>query len=502
MAETLKIALVHLAVEFQQPETNRRRLLELNRRAAAGGARIIVNTEAGLSGYGFDSRSEMAAMAETADGPTLKALSRLAREQDVYICAALAELDPATELVYNSAFLLGPDGRIQCRRRKVTAETKWACPGEPRQEDVCDTPWGRVGLLICSETYFGIFVRQLALKGADLVLVPANWPAGGLEPRELWGARALENGLALAVCNRAGQDRRMDCSRSSSCLFDAEGNILLAGQSQESKVFFAELPLEGGRLPQGQRRARLSARSPGWYHYLAADVRLSMDLTSLYDLPQPGKMEVGCLALRGKDRGSPRAVERGLPLTVVGQPRLLILPALQGDGFGPEWLAGLARERDAAVCVRLDEALAFAWPGGQRVFPLNRPRRRAQEPLTIDYGPARIGLAAAEDLLHPELAMALAKRGCDLVAAMGGAMSEAEQTLLKVRAYDKIAVAAALGDAAFVCLPPEGHARFVEKEVRGAGLCSQVLDTTGTRSKSFPDRLDYQLLLSKEAPHA
>ena len=135
----------------------------------------------------------MAPCAVTQSSPEVASFSKLAREQRVWICLGYAEEDPADGVFYNSALLLDSDGKPSARRRKVTAEPRWSCPGQPAQDDVCDTPWGRLGLLICSETYYGLLPRIQALKGVDLLLVPANWPRGGLDPKELWRARSMEN---------------------------------------------------------------------------------------------------------------------------------------------------------------------------------------------------------------------------------------------------------------------------------------------------------------------
>jgi predicted amidohydrolase len=503
MEDSLKLALVHLAVEFGQTDRNRRRMIALNRQAAGQGAKIIVNTEAGISGYGFDSHSEMMAAAETTGGPTLTALGAIARDYQVYICVGLTELDPATDLIFNSAFLLGPDGQIKCRRRKITAEAKWACPGEPRQQDTCDTPWGRVGLLICSETYYGVFARQMALKGADLLLVPVNWPPGGLDLKELLRARAMENGVFLAACNRSGKDRRMDCSQASSYVFAPVGRALLADTSAESRIFGAELPLTKGRLSQEQRAERLSARRPGFYHYLCSDVRMSTDLTTLYDLPQAGEMGLSCLAVDGQETISPEDLEMLIAKMPEGGARLLVLPRLEGEGLEPDWLYRMAVKHNLAIYTVLPgkekkDCHFLATPLELHSFDTGGGRSVAEEPHYVDYGTSRIGLATAQDLSHPELAMALAKRGCDLVAVAGGSGDQTCTPMLKVRAYEKLAVAAALGEEAFICLPPKGHQRFSNQASQGPGICSCVFDTAKTRQKAYPDRLDFELLLRKE----
>jgi predicted amidohydrolase len=66
--QTLKIALIHTGVVHKDPEGNRKELIRLNREAALGGAKLILNTELALSGYSFQSREDIAPYTETAAG--------------------------------------------------------------------------------------------------------------------------------------------------------------------------------------------------------------------------------------------------------------------------------------------------------------------------------------------------------------------------------------------------------------------------------------------------
>jgi len=128
---SLKIALVHYAVKHKDPARNLKALLELNRKAARQGARLILNTELALSGYSFSSRQDIAPYTETAQGKTMVAMAALAREQKVYIGITFPEQDPVTQSYYNSAFVLDPGGKTICRYRKIYGERRWARPGRP-----------------------------------------------------------------------------------------------------------------------------------------------------------------------------------------------------------------------------------------------------------------------------------------------------------------------------------------------------------------------------------
>nr|NJM04843.1 carbon-nitrogen hydrolase family protein [Desulfobacula sp.] len=92
--QTLKIALVHAGVVHKDPEGNRKELIRLNREAALGGARLILNTELAVSGYSFQSREDIAPYTETEAGETVTAMASLAREQGVYIGVTFPERDP------------------------------------------------------------------------------------------------------------------------------------------------------------------------------------------------------------------------------------------------------------------------------------------------------------------------------------------------------------------------------------------------------------------------
>lgn len=292
---SLKLALIHLAIAHKQPADNRDALLALLREAGEQGAQLVAAPELAVSGYSFTDYRDMTPYAETADGPTLTAVADLCRTYGYFACIGLAERDAGTGILYNSAFVLGPGGDIVCRYRKINAELRWACPGDPAQDNTFATPWGRVGILICSDSYHGLMPRVTALRGADLLVIVANWPPTGLDPLEIWQARAVENGLAVAACNRTGQDLIMDCRQAPSALFDAGGSLLLWQQIPHSTLLRGELPLDGeGRLPSEQRRDRLAARRFAGMHACYLNRSGIDDLTAFLQLPDSGPLHLRC----------------------------------------------------------------------------------------------------------------------------------------------------------------------------------------------------------------
>ena len=486
----LNLALIHPELDHGQARTNRDRLISLIEKAAGDGAKVIATTEMAVSGYSFESRSQIAPLVETDQGPTLTALAKLAADRGIYICLGLAEVDPADGLYYNSAFILAPDGR-RARRRKISAESKWACPGPRSQADVLDTPWGRLGTLICSETYYGLTVRSMALKGVDLLLVPANWPPAGLDPRKLWQARAMENGLYLAAANRTGRDLKMDCTPARSVLVDPNGRVIDQGGGDCSRIIHSALPLVNGRLDNTIRLARLAGRTPEKYQYLGADLGMVQNLTAFFELPPLGKLALSVRA------GAPSKNLDGLPALPAG---LTVLPRLDDRICLPGRLPDWAGQTNGAVCAQLGQGdscrLVLAEPGRLHLF---NPAELA-EPALVDLGPARLGLVTAEAARHPETAAVLVKRGCDAMVVSGGELTDEDQAILAVKAVEKLALIGAFRNRALVSLPPAGHQPWGQTQSEAPGAIEMELDVEPLRRRTYQDRFDLKTLLAPTGP--
>ena len=131
-ASLIVAALQYRALPTDKAE-NLRCLLELVSEAAQNGAGIIVLPELCTTGMNFRNRAEAASQAETIPGPASDAFAGLARRHQTYIVLGLAETEPATGKMYNSQVLLGPDGLIVGRYRKIHTfgpDLNWAEPGD------------------------------------------------------------------------------------------------------------------------------------------------------------------------------------------------------------------------------------------------------------------------------------------------------------------------------------------------------------------------------------
>lgn len=126
--------------------------------------------------------------AEPIPGPSTDYFGTLAREHNLYIVAGLIERD--AKLIYNVAVLIGPDGELVGKYRKICLPRSEIEAGvQPGKETpVFDTRFGKVGMMVCYDGFFPEVARGLANNGAEVIAFPV-WGCNPL----LVAARACEN---------------------------------------------------------------------------------------------------------------------------------------------------------------------------------------------------------------------------------------------------------------------------------------------------------------------
>lgn len=171
---------------------------------AGAGLDLLVLPELWTSGY-FDADAVVAAE-EPQDGPNQRRIAALAAAHGLAIAWGWPERDGAHR--YNSATLVGPDGTTLLSYRKVNLwadyERSLFTAGTAPSAMATLHGW-RIGFSICYDTEYPETLRNLALRGADLVIAPTA--VGGefpIIPEAVIRVRALENGVWLAFANRAG----------------------------------------------------------------------------------------------------------------------------------------------------------------------------------------------------------------------------------------------------------------------------------------------------------
>lgn len=234
------------ALQFEPTQGDKRsnieRLLALVIEAAKGGARIIVTPEMATTGYCWHDRSEISDLVEPIPGPTTEVFGEIARQYGCYIVVGMPEVNAATGIYYNSAALVGPDGLVGNYRKthSFISETKWAKDGDLGLP-VWETPYGRLGILICADADFIEPARVLALAGVDILCFPTNWQ-GEKAPLPAWIARAWENGCPLISANRYGLERGVQfCG--GSAIIGADG-LILAHRDSGDGIVAADISLD------------------------------------------------------------------------------------------------------------------------------------------------------------------------------------------------------------------------------------------------------------------
>lgn len=235
----MKIGLVQLssgddiAANLEQAEA-------LVREAAGQGAEVIALPEVMHLRVGRAMADRYLASAEPIPGPTTQRFAAIASALGVHLLlGSIVERSDDPKRTYNTAVLLGPDGSIAATYRKVhlfdvsvdddnaDRESDRYLPGETLV--TADLPACKVGLSICYDLRFGELYRSLALRGAKLIFVPANFTkaTGQAHWMTLLKARAIENGCYIVAPAQCGRFPQGFEAFGHSTLIDPWGTVLI-----------------------------------------------------------------------------------------------------------------------------------------------------------------------------------------------------------------------------------------------------------------------------------
>ncbi len=277
----ITVGLCQYAPEVGAVEGNRRLGSEWINRAADQGAGLVLLPELAASGYTYQRELEAAASSQATDGPTILEWASICRRRSVWAAAGFAE--SGRDGRYNSAVLLGPDGVVGVYRKAhlFNDEKLYFLPGD-LGFPVFDLPFGRLGMLICYDLWFPEAARILALKGADVILVPTNWVANfRRRPADERGwtmgdyacvGAATQNQIFIAAADRIGEERGVEfvgCS----CLVGPDGSMLAGPASLDAEALIT-VKIDTAQARRAKRRTprndTLADRRPELYAELAA----------------------------------------------------------------------------------------------------------------------------------------------------------------------------------------------------------------------------------------
>ena len=231
------------------------------REAAAAGSQIVCTQELFRSQYFCrEENHDWFALAESIPGPTTGALGKLARELKIVIVASLFERR-AAGLYHNTAAVLGTGGEIIGIYRKMHIpddplyyEKFYFTPGDLGFLNF-DTPFGRLGVLVCWDQWYPEAARISSLNGANVLLYPTaiGWHPSekaqfGAAQRDAWQtiqrSHAIANGIYVAAVNRVGYEGSAEAGIEfwgSSFVADPFGQVLAQASADKEEILTAEI---------------------------------------------------------------------------------------------------------------------------------------------------------------------------------------------------------------------------------------------------------------------
>ena len=281
----MRVAGVQMDVELGAVTANLSRMEQRLAEAAGQGAKLVVFPECAATGYCFESAAEAREVAEPIPGPITERTSQLCRQHGTHAAFGMVELDG--DRLFNAAVLVGPEGVLGSYRKihlPYLGLDMFTTPGDRlfRVDHVANV---RVGMTICYDGSFPESTRSLALLGADLILLPTNWPPGAETTAEyVTNARAVENNVYFMAVNRVGTERGFRFIGHSK-IAGPHGNTLAEARGTDEQIIYAEID------PHLARRKHL-VRVPGKHEIdRMADRRPEMYglLTEPHHLRSPGR---------------------------------------------------------------------------------------------------------------------------------------------------------------------------------------------------------------------
>jgi predicted amidohydrolase len=201
------IATVQMKPKLGEPEDNLEKMSDLIAKIA-GQQKVDLIVFPELITTGYECGVRFTDLAQRVPGVSVNVMSQRAQEFGVHIAFGLPTKEKVESIIFNSVVLVGPDGELVGEYRKVHLKGEERMAFRPGFRFLTfECLFGVVGVLSGYDVAFPEAARSLALEGAELLLVCANWEK---PHRDEWRtyvlARAYENALFVAAANRVGDD--------------------------------------------------------------------------------------------------------------------------------------------------------------------------------------------------------------------------------------------------------------------------------------------------------
>jgi predicted amidohydrolase len=271
----MKVAAVQMDIKILEKAHNLERILAYLEEAARAGAHLVVFPECALTGYCFRSREEARPVVETVPGPSTEALLAAARKLDCTVVVGL--LEQSGDQIFNAAAVVTPQAILGTYRKlhlPCVGYDWFSTPGDI-PFPVFATPHAKIGISICYDCSFPESGRALKLNGAQILVIPTNWPLGSDSWQHTPPVRATENHLHVVACDRVGEERGFRFSGHSQIVNFMGEKLVEAGETEEA-IIYGEVDPEAAdcnhvvRQPGLWEFDRIAARRPEMYGALTA----------------------------------------------------------------------------------------------------------------------------------------------------------------------------------------------------------------------------------------
>ncbi len=242
-----RVACQQLAPTLGDLEANRTLTRDAIGQAVGAGADVVVLPELVTSGYMFEAPEEAAAAAIARDHDLLREWASEAARTGIVLVGGFCERGD-DGAIYNSAAAFDSGGlRAVYRKLHLWDREKLVFTPGSDPPPVIDTPVGRIAVLICYDLEFPELTRSVALAGAQLLVVPTNWPLVarplGERPPEVVIAMATArvNRMAVACADRVGTERGQEWTGGAT-IVGVDGWV--AAETREPGLLIADVDLE------------------------------------------------------------------------------------------------------------------------------------------------------------------------------------------------------------------------------------------------------------------
>lgn len=240
----IRIALLHVAPRLAEIDHNRQLIESAVKVASEQGADWAITPELCIPGYLF-ARKIGTDWIHPQPDPWMEGFCRMVKDHPMTVFLSHPDRDPQTGMLYNTVFVINPQGEIIGRHRKVKTlqgPEAWSTPGTECVPIDCDS--ARVGVLVCADGYKNDVPQILKEQGAQVLVSPAAWGPGGCAPAGEWEQRTVDTGLPIMVCNRTGKERSDLDFQEAESVVAKDGVRVLSGCSDRSVVLAFDWDLD------------------------------------------------------------------------------------------------------------------------------------------------------------------------------------------------------------------------------------------------------------------